>query len=85
MATNNTSFTQDMIDSLKGVAQKFGGIDNPNFQSVVNSKYGLGAFDTLKNSSTVNPTSLTGSIVPAPVKDAVGNVTGAVGNVTGVI
>jgi len=59
MATNNTGFTQDMIDSLKGVAQKFGGMDNPNFQSVVNSKYGLGAFDAISK-PPVAP------VVPAP-------------------
>ena len=50
MATANTTFTQEQIDNLSGVAKKYGGFDNSNFQSAVDGKYGAGSFDSLKTS-----------------------------------
>ena len=55
MATANTTFTQEQIDNLSGVAKKYGGFDNANFQSAVDGKYGAGSFDSLKTSlSAIN-------------------------------
>lgn len=70
MATPKTSFTQEQIQNLSGIAQKFGGFNNQNFQNAVNTKYGPGAFtnflgnvkNTLKSIPAPN-------VVPPPNTD----------------
>lgn len=70
MATPKTSFTQEQIQNLSGIAQKFGGFNNQNFQNAVNTKYGPGAFTnflgSVKNTLKSIPAP---NVVPPPNTD----------------
>lgn len=64
MATAKTNFTQEQIDNLSGVAKKYGGFENQNFQNAVNTKYGAWSYDSLNTSLRAIQTKQNAPVIP---------------------